>query len=63
MLFGQNFRMNPYNEDLLVIGPIEDPYSTPLRDASDRAPEIVMVQFFLRRRLEAVYLASLRIYT
>src|SRR5207249_3595567 len=59
----QDFRMHADDQHFLVIGPVENPNPTPLRQALGGAPEQIMLEFRRARMLEAEYLAALWIYT
>ena len=57
----QQLRMDPDDEHLFVIRPIEDTDVTTLRQTHGRAPEKIVLQLLRRRLLEGVHLATLRI--
>ena len=54
--------MHLHDQDLLIVGAVEDPNVPALRQAAHRVPQIVMVQLLGPRMLEAVDLAALRIH-
>ena len=53
--------MDPHHQNFFVIGAIENADRPAPRQARPRAPEKIVLQLLLARRLEAVHLASLRI--
>src|SRR5665213_2089335 len=53
--------VNLYDEDLLVIGPVEDPDPASRGQAAGRAPQEIMLGLLGAGMLEAVDLASLRV--
>src|SRR5579863_5065286 len=57
----QNLRMHTNNQNLLVIGTVEDADPAPLRKATRAAPEKVMLEFLGARLLETVNLAACRV--
>src|SRR5215469_12528949 len=57
----EDVRVHPHDQDLLVIGAIEDTDSTALREAVRVAPEEVMTELLGRRLLEGEDLDALRI--
>ena len=54
-------RVDPRDEDLLVVRPVVDADPAALRHRLERSPEVVVVAFLGRRRLEAENLATLRV--
>ena len=58
----QNLTVDAHHQYLLVIRPIEDADLASLRQALRRSPEVVVVQFFRRRRLERPDIHSQRIH-
>src|SRR5512133_318073 len=60
-LFHHDFGMNFCNEDLFVVRTVEYPNSSPFGKALSSSPQEIMVKFFSRRLLKAVYLTSLGI--
>ncbi len=61
-LLFQYFGMHPHHQHLFVVGPVEDSYLPPRRQAAIRPPQKIMRQFFARRLLERMDLHSLRIH-
>src|SRR6516162_9579187 len=59
----QDILVHAHDEDLLVIGPVEDPDPPPLRQRLGVAPEEVVVEVLLRGLLEREDLAALWIYS
>jgi len=57
----KNLGVNPDDEHFFIIGSVEDTDSTALGQATGRAPEKIMLEFLLTRRLEAEDLTALRI--
>jgi hypothetical protein len=55
--------MHAYNEDLLIIGSIEDPDPSPLGQTLDVAPQKIVIEILRRGLLERENLAALRIYS
>src|SRR6202158_2811465 len=57
----QNLRMNPDNQHLLVIRPVENPDLPSSRQAARGSPEEIMFQLFRRRRFEGPDVHAFRI--
>jgi hypothetical protein len=57
----QHPRHRVYDQNLLVIGPVENPDVSAARQASGGVPEKIMRQLLLARLLETMNLAPLRI--
>ena len=53
--------MYPDHDRLFVVRAVEDADHAPLRQGLGGAPEIIVIQFLGRRRLEAGYVAALRV--
>ena len=57
----QHFRMHAHHQHLLVMGAVEDADMSALRQPLGGAPEEIMCEFLVARRLERMDLAALRI--
>src|SRR6185503_13597009 len=55
----QDLGVDACDQDLLVVGTVEDPDAAALRETARRAPHEVVVQLLGRRRLERMDLAPL----
>src|SRR5262249_39882700 len=63
LLGGEDFRMHADNKDFLVIGPVEDSNTAPLRQAHSRSPEEIMREILGTGVLETEDLTALRIHS
>ena len=54
--------MHPHDQDLFIVGTVENTYLAPLRQASHGTPQEIMVDLFRTRMFETVYLATLWIH-
>ena len=61
LLLLQDLRVDANNENVLVVGPVEDPYAAALRKRLRVPPEKRVVEFLGRGLLERVDLAPLRV--
>ena len=59
----QQFGMHAHDQGLLVVRAVEDADPSSLRDADRRAPEKIVREILLARRLERVHVAALRVET
>jgi len=58
----QQPRVDPHDEDLFVVGAVEDADAPALGQAAGRPPEEIVREVFGRRRLEREHLAALRVH-
>src|SRR6266487_3292986 len=63
LLGTKNLRMHTNDEYLLVVGTVEDADAAALWQPLHRPPEVIVIEFFLRRALERIDLSALRIQT
>src|SRR5437773_5871946 len=63
LLGSENLRVHANDEYLLVVGTVEDADAAALWQRLHRPPEVIVIEFFLRRTLERIDLGALRIQT
>ena len=59
----QQFGMHAHHQRFFVVRAVEDADASSLRDAHGGAPEKIVFEFLLARRLERVHAATLRVET
>jgi hypothetical protein len=57
----QDLGVNARHEHFLIVRPVEDPDAPPLREHLEVPPQVVVVEFLRRGRLETMHVAALRV--
>src|SRR6476469_9134355 len=62
LLLCQEFGMDPYDEHFFIITAIKNSNVAPIRQVFHAAPEVIVIQIFVRGRFERIDLAALWVY-